>query len=350
MRPFGLQPTLEPTQHGGRPAGGRGHQEVVRRQTGGDPVVEHHPVFFQHQAVAAAADLELGERVAVDEVQKLRRVRALDVDLAQRRAVQHADGLARGLALAGDRRVQVLPGLGIVPGPLPLPDILELGAMRHVPLVHGRLAHRIEERADLAAGDGAEGDRRVVRAEGRGAGRGNVLAQGLRQDAHAVDIAELALVGAEAHRGVALDVLDRAEALARRQHNVGGGDVVLLVDELLRPVARPLPGRHQPHRQERRFGHGLDRRRGRRAAVAEAGSGSGLGPGGKPALEAVVKREASGAGTGRALGLERAAGNEAGLLRVPARLAAGLGEKMDGRVPAAGHRHEITKKAVLLCR
>jgi hypothetical protein len=56
----------------------------------------------------------------------------------------------------------------------------------------------------------------------------------------AVDVAQLALIGAEAQRGVALDVLDRLEAFAGRQFDGGGGDVVLQVDELLRRRAVPL--------------------------------------------------------------------------------------------------------------
>jgi hypothetical protein len=84
------------------------------------------------------------------------------------------------------------------------------------------------------AGQHAESHRRVVEAEGGGAHRRDGLAQRLRHDAHAVDVAGLALVGAEAHRGVALDVLDALEALAHGQLQVGGAHVVLEVHELLR--------------------------------------------------------------------------------------------------------------------
>ena len=76
LRPFGLQPLLEPGEHARSTARGRAHQVVVLAEPRGDAVVEHHAVLAQHQAVAAAADRELAPGVGVDAVEQLGRVAA----------------------------------------------------------------------------------------------------------------------------------------------------------------------------------------------------------------------------------------------------------------------------------
>ena len=63
--------------------------------------------------------------------------------------------------------------------------------------------------------------------------------------------AALALVGTEAQRGVALDVLHRLEAFAGRQFDGGGGDVVLQVDKLLGCPCRGFFVRHLEQGQGR---------------------------------------------------------------------------------------------------
>ena len=65
------------------------------------------------------------------------------------------------------------PGARVVPGPLPLADVLEHGAVRLVPGVHRRAPHRVEQRAAVAPDDRAEGHRRIGRAEGRDADLGD---------------------------------------------------------------------------------------------------------------------------------------------------------------------------------
>ena len=249
VRPLGLQPALEPRHHARRAAGGRRHQEMMVGEARGDAVVHHHAVLVEHQAVAAAADAELRPRVRVDPVEERRGVRPLDVDLAERRRVHDGHAVARGEAFARDGGMQILARLREVPRPLPLADVLEERAVLLVPRVERGLADGIERVAEIGPGDGAERDGRVVGTERRRARARNVLAQRLREDRHAVDVAELALVGAEAHRGVALGVLDRVVALARGEHDVGRGDVVLQVDELLRTALDPARRRHHPHGQ-----------------------------------------------------------------------------------------------------
>ena len=143
------------------------HQEVFFRKPRRHAVVEHHALFVQHEAVAAAPDAQLPPAVDVDAVQERRGVRPPDVDLAERRRVEHSHRVADGEALPVDRFVQRLPKLGVVPRPLPLADVFELRPCPHVPLVDGRLAHGVEELPEVAAGHGPERDRRVWLPEGR---------------------------------------------------------------------------------------------------------------------------------------------------------------------------------------
>mgnify|MGYP003694048371 CR=1 FL=1 len=137
---------------------------------------------------------------------------------------------------------------------------------------------------------------------------------------------------------VALQVLDRAIALAVGQRQVGGGDVVLMVDEVRFSGRRRLVRGHQPHRAR------IDRCQ-RQAALGTAcaplarkpAARGGGQPASKPCSTAIGEREAAGA----AAPAERCfcpdlVGNEGGDRLVEAQLAARLREQMHGRVPAAG--------------
>ncbi len=281
---------------------------MVLAEARGDAVVEHHAVLAQHQAVAAAADGELAPGVGVDAVQELGGVRPLEVDLAERRGIEDADRRPCCLDLARDRFVHVLAGAGIVPGALPLADGLEDRAVGRVPGVHRRAPDRVEQGAGVAPDDRAEGDRRVGRAEGGDAELGNALAGDLRDDAERVDVAGLALVGAHAGRGVALDVLDRAVALPERQREVGGGDVVLQIDERFSPRRRQAC-RNLPDQPGRRF-LGLVEAGKVGQRRLEPGRRSCGHAGARSLLETGVQAEGAVAGAGRALRLERLARQE----------------------------------------
>ncbi len=125
-----------------------------------------------------------------------------------------------------------------IPWPVPLADILEFGAGRFVPFVDRRLAHRVVQLADALSRAHAEGDRRVGRAEGRRPDSRDIHAERRGQHGHAVDVAELALVGPETERGIALDVLDVAIAFADGKPDVGHAGVVLEIQELLGTTVR----------------------------------------------------------------------------------------------------------------
>src|SRR3546814_20027003 len=102
----------------------------------------------------------------------------------------------------------------IVPGAAPLADVLEEGAVALVPAVHRRAPDRVEQGVDVAPGAGAEGDRRVGRAEGGDADLRQGPADLVGADADGVQVATLALVGRPSGGGVALPVLDGAVTLS----------------------------------------------------------------------------------------------------------------------------------------
>ncbi len=229
--PLGLQPLLHPVQNGRRVAGGGGDQEALLGEPDDGAVVEDHAVRAAHHAVADRAGLQGAHHVGVEQIEEGCGVRPLHVDLAEGGGVHERDALAGGTALAQHGGLHVLAVLRVVPGPLPLTDVLEEGAVLGMPAVQGGRAYRVVQRATVAAREGGEGDGRVGRAERRQAERGDVHAEEFRDDAAGENAGCPALVVGRACRGVALGVLDRAQARSGRAGQVVDGDVALEVDE-----------------------------------------------------------------------------------------------------------------------
>ena len=137
--------------------------------------------------------------------------------------------------------------------------------------------------AAVMAGERADGDRRVGRPERSSCrSRRSLRPVSLGHQREAVDVGGLALVGRHAERGVALQMLDGAEALALGQLDVARGDVVLEVDEGLAARRRAPATAARPRvlsgSADGPFGTAADgsrrprpRRRPPRAPVGEAG-------------------------------------------------------------------------------
>ena len=126
------------------------------------------------------------------------------------------DRLVHGLAVAWEV-VRAFPGA----------DVFE----DRVLVVDRRAADGIEQIAARGSGEGAEGDRRIRRAERCQADLGNRPAGQRGDRCQCVHVGGLALVGRHAGRGVAFDMLDRAESFARRDGEILGRDIVLKIDE-----------------------------------------------------------------------------------------------------------------------
>ena len=341
--PLGLHPALHPAEHAGCAAAGGGHQETLFAQAHGDTVVKHHAVLIEHQAVAGFADFELEPGVGVHPVQQLGRVRALDINLAQCGRVHDAHAFAHGHDFAVHRLVDVFTGLGEIPGALPLAHVFKRRAAGHMVRVRAGVARRVEQIAAVHAGESAEGDGQVVGPEGGGADLADRLVQRAGRQCHAVDIAQLALVGAKAHGGVALDVLDGLKALAHSQLDVGCAHVILVIDERLGAARHRLAGLGNPERGDG-LGHGFSDRiaAGLRGKACRASCACTRLVG---SLQAAGHAEVRCACADDGLVGNAAAGLEAALRIVPPRFATGMGIQMDGRVPTTGHAQRVAGQA-----
>ena len=167
MRELGLEVVLHVVHDARRAAGRRRHMEAVRRQPADHAVVIDEAVLAQHDAIAAAAGLQLLPGVGVEQLHEFRRVRPDHLDLAERRGVEQAGGLAHRHAFAVDRGMHVLAATSgntrrASTGRHPRTP-------RHWPRPRdGSRVLRVGSNSAPArmVDDRAEGDRRIGRAEG----------------------------------------------------------------------------------------------------------------------------------------------------------------------------------------
>ncbi len=315
--------------------GNAAHDAVVHDETG----------LVQHQPVAAAADRKLRPAVRIEPVQELGRVGSHDLDLAESRGVKEARELARDPHFAVDGRVQVLAGLRKVPGAFPLTDILEPRTLGDGPGVDRSLTDGVEEFLARQAREGPEGDRRVGLAEGREADLGQRLAERAGRDGERIHVRRLALVGRHAGGGVALDMLDRAEAFADRELDVLGRDVVLEIDESL-DARRITAVRQGTEHAARIVGVVARHRIGQTFLLGSGRGGACLGA----FVESGPDPPRSRAGPDRALHLGRIARQVTLRLGVKAELAARLREEMNRGREAARHQKSVAGHGLVVGR
>jgi GAF domain-containing protein len=262
-------------------------------------------------------------------------IRALQVDLAERRHIAHADAGANGAHLA----VHALEPIGLA-GPRiplraqPIARLGEHGALLLRPLVGGRQPRRLEVLAAVHPGERPDRDRRVGRAEGGSAGLRDGAGGELRHQRQAGHVRGLALVGCHAERGVAFEVLDRAEALLPGERHVVVGDVVLQIDERLASHTPHAPQRHQSRALRIDIGH-VDRLAARAAVGRRLQARPGTGGQGVRQSELTIGR----AGHRHAGG--QGAGDEGRDAIVPHGTRAQMRGEMHGRAPATRDAHEI---------
>ena len=211
---------------------GRGHDEMLLAEPRRGAVVHGEAILAQHQPVARAADLQRREFVDIDAIEKTRRIRPLNIDLAECRHIADSDRTAhRGrftrYALLPARLVRPLIPLR----PEPRPSLGEDGAVLDRPTMRRRQPLRPEVLTAMMACERAPGDRRIGRTKPGKTELGDRAPGQLRQNPKRHDIGGLALVRAHAERRVTLDVLAGAEALLPRQLDVLGGHIVLQIDK-----------------------------------------------------------------------------------------------------------------------
>ena len=179
---FGLEIILHMGEHARRAAGRRRHMEAVGRDARDDAVVHEETGLAQHEAIAAAADLELLEGVGVHALEKRRRVGADDLDLAERRGVEQADAGAGRAAFARDRFVHRF--VGAAENTRRASKARRPRRRRRFPAAQSWIGVRrigIEQVAARGSGEGAESHRRIGLAEGREADLGDRLLRARRR-------------------------------------------------------------------------------------------------------------------------------------------------------------------------
>ena len=189
--------------------------------------------------------------------------------------------------------MHVLAGARVVARPPPLPDRLEHGVGRDMPVVHRRHPQRVGQLAILAPGEQAVGDRHIRRARRGHASGGDALPGDRGEQGRAGEVAGLALVGAHAEGGIAFQMLHRSVAFARRERDVGGGHIVVQIDKR---VAAGAARQRQGERARRRLLIVLDRRHRRCLPAAETAQAGGAGARGCAFRQAHGERKAAAGG------------------------------------------------------
>ena len=109
------------------------------------PSSDEEAQLVHHQPVAALAHLERREHVGVHAVEEFRRIRSLDLDLAERRGIEQANLVPHTEDLAVDRSVLVFAALRIGIGAAPLAHGLPHRTLVQMPLIDGGAADRQEQ-------------------------------------------------------------------------------------------------------------------------------------------------------------------------------------------------------------
>ena len=200
--------------------------------------------------------------------------------------------------------------------------------------MHRRAAGNVEQVALGMVDDGAEGHRRIGRAEGGKPHGGDFLAECFGGNCQAVHVRHLALIGGHAGGGVTLDMLDGVHALAHGEAHILGTDIVLEIDEGHDMVI----GTRTLCRADQMAAHG-GKARGLRGFDCPPADGcgccsDGFCQRGVHVVGAVARADGSAI-------LDMDIGYEAAVLFVELQLATRLREEMDGRRPAAGDQQAV---------
>ena len=222
-------------------------------------VVDDRAVLVEHEPVAHAPDVELGNVVDVEALEELRRIGAGDLDLAERRGVEDPDAGAHGRGLALHRLMRRLAFLQIAGGPHPAAGFPPVSAERLVFRMRRQQPLHGVPLADLPSGERAERHRRVRRPEGRRADFRGTLGRHRGDGQERIEVAGLALVRRHAAGRVALQELDVFESFGERDLGIGNRDVVQVVEPLAAGLAVFCSRRYRDFRREWRLLHGRAR-------------------------------------------------------------------------------------------
>ena len=322
---------------------GGGQKKARGRKARGGAVIEHGGVVVQHHAIARLAHRQAGKSIHIDPIEKLRHIRTLELDFAERRDIGNAHPCAHQTHFLDIRRFRTIAGPAVIPGPQPRTGLDEHGGIGSVPVMERRAPDRAEVMADAAPRKRTERHRCVGRPEGGCHAHACTLTAHPGHQADGVQVAGLALIGGHAERGVALQVLDRDKTLITRDLQIARGHIGLEIDEgLAAPHQRRARRLHAPGLIGQGGIHGSCR--GRVACM----------PRGRGTRHCALRHRLR----ERELPRHRARGKmprceDAGHKAVDVgpehRLAAGVGGQMQGAGPATGHAQQIARQCLFAC-
>ena len=220
----------EPALDGVGTARGGGDVEGLVVEAADRPVVGDPPGVVAQHPVADPTRLQVVEAVRVQAVEEGAGVRPADDQLAERRDVDQPGALVDGHRLA--------LGIAVVVGPAPVAGPQHVAAELPVtPVDRGALGG-----LERASRERAHRDRRPRRPRGRQPDVGDRPCRCLGGLPDRRELAHATLARAHRHRRVALQQLERVEALVDRVADVLGRDVLAEAREALAPASALGPG------------------------------------------------------------------------------------------------------------
>ena len=210
--------------------GGRGHQIVLRANSGTGAIIHNVTVFTQHQPIAHPVLFQTGKRVGVKQIQKSSRIRALDINFSQGRDIANANCPAHHLHLA----ITGLPPMGLtfereIARPIPQPRLNHRRAAVFADLVRGQKPLWRKAFAMSTCAKGGQGDGHIGRTEGGRARFRYASTGGIGQNRKRGSIGVFALISGHALGGVAFHMLDRAKIFLNGLFDIFDRHIILKI-------------------------------------------------------------------------------------------------------------------------
>ncbi len=220
-----------------------GDEEPVRGEPHHDPIVEDHPVETAEEPVAGLANLQAGDRIDIQSLEKDFGVRPLHVDLAERRYVDDPNPAPDRQRFAPARRLDRLAGARVGAGSEPLTHRLESGAELLVERMERRGPDRLEPTPERPASHRVEPHRLGRRPRARSADLRHRAAERLRRQRPGVGLGRATLLDPGADQGKTFHMLDMAHPGIDGPLQASHGGVAVSIDERPRFIS---VGRRNP--------------------------------------------------------------------------------------------------------
>ena len=209
-------------------SGGCGHQIMAVTKPGTGAVIHDMTIFTQHQPIAYPPQLQTGKRIGVKQIHKSHRIRALDVNLTQRRHITDPNCIAHHCNLS----VTGLPPMSFaslreIAWPIPQAGLDHRRIQSPRRCIASQQPFRREALAMPTCPKRRHRHRHIGRAECRGACFGNTATSCIGQYRKCRHIRVFALIRGHTLGRIAFHMLDRAKILLCSLLDVFGGHIIL---------------------------------------------------------------------------------------------------------------------------